>query len=123
MTVTEPPTLYERLGAENGIRAAVDQFYDRVLADPTLAPYFEGIDMGALRRHQFEMLSAATGGPQQYTGRDMAAAHAGRDITGSAFDSVVGHLVATLQSVGADDDSIGQVGAALTPLRSDIVTA
>ena len=58
------PTLYDALGAEEGISKAVDDFYDRVVADPDLAEYFTGTDMFTLRRHQTEMLSAATGGPR-----------------------------------------------------------
>ena len=45
-------SLYEALGAEGGIRGAVDDFYDRVVADPMLADYFTGVDMKTLRRHQ-----------------------------------------------------------------------
>ena len=122
MTTTEPVTIYERLGAEGGVRRAVDEFYARVLADPELAPFFEGIDMKALRRHQVDFLTAATGGPSRYDGRDVTAAHAGRGITGEHFDRAVGHLVGTLQGAGVDEETIGQVGAALTPLRSDIVS-
>ena len=69
------------------------------------------------------MLSAATGGPQKYSGRDMAKAHAGLDITDEAFDRVVGHLNATLVETGADDGTIRAVLGALVPLRPSIVTA
>ena len=117
------PTLYDALGAEGGIRDAVDAFYNRVVSDPDLAGYFVGIDMQKLRRHQVDMLVSATGGPREYTGRDMAAAHHGLSITDAAFDKVVGHLGATLASAGADSDSIGAVVAALAPLRSSIVSA
>lgn len=120
---TSTPTLYESLGAEGGIRDAVASFYDRVLADPDLVGYFEGVDMKTLRRHQVDMLVTATGGPQRYTGRDMAAAHHGLAITDAAFDKVVGHLGATLVAAGAGDDSIAAVVAALSPLRSSIVGA
>lgn len=116
-------TVYEALGADVGIRTAVDMFYDRIMADPELSGYFAGVDMSTLRRHQVAMLSAATGGPVQYTGRDMAAAHAGKAITGDAFGRVVGHLVATLETLGAEEQTIAQVVAALSPLRSSIVTA
>jgi hemoglobin len=117
------PNLYEALGESDGIRGAVDAFYERVVADPDLAPYFDGVDMISLRRHQTDMLVAATGGPAQYTGQDMAEAHAGLDITDAAFDKVVGHLGATLEAAGAGGDSIGAVVAALSPLRSSIVSA
>jgi hemoglobin len=122
--VTSPtPTLYQALGAEAGIRSAVDVFYERVVADPDLAPYFSGVDMIALRRHQTDMLVTATGGPRVYTGQDMAEAHYGLDITNAAFDKVVGHLGATLQAAGADAQTIGSVVEALSPLRSAIVSA
>ncbi len=113
---------YYSLGAHAGLRSAVDDFYARIQADPSLAPYFAGVDMATLKRHQVDMLSAATGGPQKYTGRDMAEAHAGLNITDEAFDRVVGHLNATLVEAGADDGTIRAVLGALSPLRSSIVT-
>jgi hemoglobin len=116
-------SLYERLGEEQGIRAAVDQFYDRVTGDPELKPYFEGIDMGRLRGHQAKLLIQVTGGPVQYDGRDLATAHAGLEITGPDFDRVVAHLVDTLENLGVAQEDIGQVGAALTAHRDEIVTA
>ena len=116
-------TLYDKLGADAGITKAVDEFYTRVVADPDLAPFFSGVDMTALRRHQVAMLSAATGGPTQYTGRDMQTAHAGLGITDAHFDRVVEHLAGTLADLGVDQETIGEVAAALTPLRSAIVTA
>jgi len=122
MTETNP-TLYEKLGAEVGIRKAVDVFYDRVVADSTLAPYFSGTDMPALRRHQVAMLSTATGGPAQYDGRDMESAHAGLDVKDEHFDRVVEHLAGTLTDLGVDQESVGMVGATLTSLRPAIVTS
>lgn len=122
MTETSP-TLYETLGADVGIRSAVDVFYDRVVADPTLAPYFTGVNMPALRRHQVAMLSTATGGPKQYEGRDMETAHAGLGIRDEHFDRVVGHLAGTLTDLGVDEESVGRVGATLTSLRPAIVSS
>ncbi len=116
-------TLYEKLGADEGIAGAVDGFYERVTSDPTLAAYFAGVDMAALRRHQSAMLSAAAGGPRPYAGRGMADAHGALAITDTAFDAVVGHLGATLTAAGASDETITAVVAALAPLRSSIVTA
>ena len=116
-------SLYERLGKEAGIRTAVADFYVRVVSDPQLTPYFAGVDLPRLRRHQTALLVQVTGGPVEYSGRDLAAGHAGLDITPTAFDQVVGHLVATLTALGVSDDDIGEVGAALTAHRDDIVTA
>jgi hemoglobin len=116
-------SIYERLGEQRGIRAAVDDFYERVLADPELASYFDGIDMGRLRAHQTKLLVQVTGGPVEYDGRELAVAHDGLDVTPGAFDRVVGHLVSTLTDLGVQDRDIAAVGQALTANRANIVTA
>ena len=116
-------SLYERLGEQVGIRTAVDDFYVRVVGDPQLAPFFADTDLTRLRRHQTALLVQVTGGPVEYSGRDLAAGHAGLGITAADFDRVVGHLVATLTTLGVAESDIGEVGAALGAHRGEIVTA
>lgn len=115
-------TIYEQIGGPGAVAATVEEFYGRLLADPQTAPFFDGIDLGRLKSHQRAFIAAALGGPEIYAGRDMAAAHAGLDISNDDFDAVVGHLVDTLTSLGVPDDTIAEIGGALTPLRADIVT-
>src|SRR5215207_4138147 len=98
-TVT-PPSLYEQLGGAESIGAVVDDFYRRVLADDALAAVFAGLDLGRLRRHQTRFLGYALGGPNQYTGRNMRAAHAGLGITPAQFAAVAAHLSAALTAGG-----------------------
>lgn len=38
-------TLYERLGGYSAIKAVVDAFYVKILADPSLAPFFSKSNM------------------------------------------------------------------------------
>jgi len=116
-------SIFERLGREQGIRAAVDDFYVRVVGDPELAHHFDGVDLRTLRAHQSALLVQVTGGPALYSGRDLAAAHDRLDITPEDFDRVVGHLVATLADFGVSADDIGTVGEALIAHRDEIVTA
>jgi hemoglobin len=52
-----------------------------------------------------------------------AAAHAGLAITDEDFDAVVAHLVDTLTGLGVPEETIGQIGGTLAPLRGDIATA
>lgn len=115
-------SIYSDIGGRPAVDAAVADFYVRVLADPSLAPYFEGVDIDRLKRHQRAFIGAALGGPVVYAGRDMATAHAGLKITSAAFDAVVQHLAATLASLGVPDATIGEIAAALVPLKGDIVT-
>lgn len=77
MTAVAQPSLYERLGGEEGIARVVDTFYDMVLADPRVAHFFANTDMAKQRRHQTLFLTFATGGPNKYTGRSMREAHRG----------------------------------------------
>jgi len=44
-------------------------------------------------------------------------------VTGAAFDSVVAHLLASLEACGVEPETVTRVVAALSPLRSDIVTS
>ena len=84
-------SIFDQIGGEDAVGAAVDIFYDKVLDDPTLARYLDGVDMQRLREHQREFMTAALGGPDEYLGRSMRAAHSGLGITDAAFDAVIGH--------------------------------
>jgi hemoglobin len=116
-------SIYDSIGGAPAVRAAVDDFYARVLADARLAPFFTGTHLHRLKAHQRAFISAAIGGPELFAGRDMASAHAGLGIGHVDFYAVVGHLVGTLTGLGVPEDTIGQIARALAPLRDDIVTA
>lgn len=116
-----PPSHYERLGGAATVQRAVELFYDRVLADAELAPYFTSTDMPSLRRHQVLLLSQVLGGPASYDGRALADAHRGLDITDGHYDRVVDHLVGVLTELGADDDALAAAGAVVAAVRPDIV--
>ncbi len=115
-------SIYDSIGGAAAVRAAVDDFYSRVLSDQQLAPFFAGIDLRHLKAHQRAFIAAAVGGPEIYQGRDMAAAHAGLAITDADFDAVVGHLAGTLAALGVPGETISQIARVLAPLRGDIVT-
>jgi hemoglobin len=113
---------YASIGGAPAVRAAVEDFYARVLADRRLAPFFAGTDLERLKAHQRAFIAAAIGGPEVFSGRDMASAHAGLGIADGDFDAVVGHLAGTLTGLGVPEDTIAQIAGALAPLRHDIVT-
>ena len=41
-------SIYEQIGGPDAVAAAVERFYQRVLADPDLAPFFAGTDLGSV---------------------------------------------------------------------------
>ena len=114
-------TLYQRIGGEAAIKAAVDHFYERVLADSSLTHFFLGVSMGRVKAHQFAFLSQALGGPKQYSGVSMSEAHAKLSIEQSHFDSVAMHLVGTLRELGVSEEIVHEVAVTVAPLASQIV--
>ena len=63
-------------------------FYNRVLSDPELAPFFEASDIDKLRRMQREFFSVALGGPIRYDGQSLSYAHHGRGIRRTHFQEL-----------------------------------
>lgn len=116
-------TLYERLGGRDAIGTVVDEFYDRVLSDERLVEFFEDTSMTTLHAHQVQFLSSVTGGPVEYSGTDMAAAHAEMGIDDTDYTLVAAHLEAALAVCDVPPADRREVLAAVEGLRADIVTA
>jgi hemoglobin len=115
------PTDYDLIGGGRAVSAVVDRFYELVLADPELAPYFTSTDMNRLKRHQVLLVSQVLGGPGEYNGRDLREAHEGRGISSADFNRVVTHLVTALTEAGVPPAVIGRIGEALGGTAKDIV--
>ena len=64
-------SLYERIGGAPAVEAAVDLFYDKIMADERVKYFFEQTDMKVQRNHQKNFLTLAFGGPVEYGGRSM----------------------------------------------------
>lgn len=92
------PTLFERIGGEEGIESLVDAFYERVAADEVLAPFFRHVSMEKLRTMQKEFFSEALGGPLYYSGKPLREVHAGRGIEKEHLRRFTNHLKDTLES-------------------------
>lgn len=117
------PSLFDRVGRVPGVTRLIDRFYAIVLDDPTLRPYFDGVEMRKLQRMQFEFFSAALGGPTAYSGRTMQRAHQGRHITRKHFQAFVGHLFATLQEFDLTDDDRYAIIARINTYADDVFEA
>jgi Truncated hemoglobins len=115
-------SIFDRIGGTEAVAAVVDDFYDRVLADPKLSPFFANTDMKKLKAHQRSFVAAALGGPQEYRGKTMREAHAGLGLTAEHFDAVVAHLAESLRKNGVAEETIATIATALAPLKPQIVT-
>ncbi len=114
-------TLYERLGGEASIKAVVNEFVANVGADTRINKYFANANLDRLKGHLVSQIGQASGGPQQYTGRDMKTAHAGMGIDGPAFDALVEDLVKALDKFSVPEQEKSELLAVLGPMKGDIV--
>ncbi|MBI3646375.1 MAG: PAS domain S-box protein [Acidobacteriales bacterium] len=114
-------TIYETIGGENAVRAAVEGMYVRILGDVVLRPFFAGVNMKRLKEQQVAFFSQALGGPARYKGPGMRELHAGLHIEQRHFDRVAQHLVASLKSLHVDDTAIDEIVALVQALAAEIV--
>jgi hemoglobin len=69
-------SLYDELGGDAAIAAALERFYEKVLADPIVNVFFQRVDVDRVKQRQRAFLAVAFGGPGTYDGRDLRTAHA-----------------------------------------------
>jgi hemoglobin len=121
---TMADSLFEKLGGEAAVTAAVDIFYRKVLADTTINRFFDGVDMEVQSAKQKNFLTMAFGGPNNYTGEDMRKGHAHlvkQGLNDENFDAVAGHLKSTLEELKVEDNLINEVLAIAESTREDVL--
>lgn len=123
---TPTPTLYERLGGVNAISAVVDQFLANVVADNRINGRFaatvaDPFRTQLLRNNLIDQVCAGSGGPCQYKGKTMLAAHTGMNITVAEFNALVEDLVASLDHFSVPTQEKNELLAILGPMQSDVV--
>jgi hemoglobin len=101
--MTNSPTLFDRLGGIPALRAAVDEFYKRLLADPKLFAMFDDVKMPLLKTHQLAFMKVAFSKipdtldvPQLIFTKHMRL-FLEKGLNETHFDLVAQHLVETLQ--------------------------
>ena len=107
----EPPKkpLWERLGGEKGVKALIHDFVSASIKNPKVNFTRNGkykLDekgVAAFEKSLLEFVSAASGGPYKYTGKDMATAHLGMNITQGELAAMQGDFMAAIifQKVGS----------------------
>jgi hemoglobin len=121
---TADATLFQQLGGEGAVDAAVDIFYRKVLADYRINRFFDGVDMEKQAAKQKAFLTMAFGGPNNYSGQDMRKGHAHlvkMGLDDSHFDAVMENLKATLAELGVAQNLIDQVDALAETTRADVL--
>ena len=88
--------MFERIGGEGAVDAAVELFYNKVLADTRINSFFKKTDMTKQRQMQKQFLTFAFGGSTKWNGKSMRAAHKHMKLDEDHFEAVAEDLAATL---------------------------
>jgi hemoglobin len=127
LAVTKKKPLWERLGGEAAVKLVVHDFVVAAAADPKVNFFRDGkyklddAGVAKLEKLLVELISAVSGGPLKYSGRDMKTSHAGMKITEAEFNAIAGHLVATLKKYKVAQTEIDDLVGIVAETKKDIV--
>ncbi len=124
MSENNEASLYERIGGEAAVNAAVELFYKKVLDDHRINRWFENMDMDKQIAKQKAFFTLAFGGPTEYSGKNMRDAHAKLvklGLNDDDFDAVMENLGATLKELNVPDDLIAEAAAIAESTRDDVL--
>lgn len=114
-------SVYERIGGEPAVDAAVDIFYRKVLADDRISHFFSSVDMKRQAAKQKAFLTMAFGGPNSYSGKDMREGHKHMNLNETHFNAVIEHIASTLKELGVSDADINEVAAIANSVKDDVL--
>ena len=114
-------TLFDKLGGRDAVNAAVDIFYEKVLADNSINHFFSHTDMKRQAAHQKAFLTYAFGGAPNYPGKSMREAHKHLTLTEEHFTAVAGHLKATLETLNVPEELQNEVMEIAASTHDDVL--
>jgi hemoglobin len=122
--------LYARLGGEKGITRIVDEWIARSVNDPRVNFTRKGTsaqwvpadsNIAKLKAGMVQFLCAASGGAQNYEGRDMKSVHQGMQISGGEFDAMKKDLKETFKILKVEEKEQKELFKVIEAVRKDIV--
>ncbi len=125
--MTTKPSLYERLGGVFSIATVVDDFINRIMADPRLNsnPLVDEahhrVSPAGFKYLVTELVCQVTGGPQRYTGRSMADSHKHLNISMPEWQAFLDDFQQTLTKFNVPAAEQKELFAIVESTRSDIV--
>jgi hemoglobin len=114
-------SIYQQIGGEPAMAAAIEIFYKKVLADDRVKHFFDDVSMEKQKRKQKAFLSAALGCPVPFVGKDMRKAHADMDLNDTHFNAIGEHLQATLVELKVPKETIDRILAIVETTRNDVL--
>lgn len=117
-------SIYNQIGGESAVDAAVTIFYRKILKDKRINRYFNDIDMKTQIAKQKNFLTMLFGGPSHYDGKDLRSGHqhlVKRGLNDKHFDAVIEHLTTTLTELKVPEKIIFQIIETASAARNDVL--
>jgi hemoglobin len=115
------PTIYERYGGFGPVSRIVLDFYDRLLEDDAVGPFFDDVDMARIVDHQTKFVAMLLGGPASYTDEQIRALHRHLAIGAAHFDRLKRLLAETLADHGMAEQDVERVLSGFEARRGQVV--
>jgi hemoglobin len=114
-------TMFEKYGGFSTISRFVMSFYDRMLDDDDVGPFFDDVDLPKLIDHQTKFVSAIMGGPATFSDEHIAGAHKHLVVSDFHFDRLKELVRETLSDFDVTPEDIETVLDAFEQRRLLIV--
>ena len=114
-------SLYERLGGTDAITKISSDLVDIHLGNPRISARYAESDPVKVKRQVSTFFIAGTGGPNDYDGKDMLAAHTGMNIDNDEFVAVLDDAMLALDKNNIAQREKEEVLFILYGMKSEIV--
>ncbi|VAW61575.1 hypothetical protein MNBD_GAMMA11-731 [hydrothermal vent metagenome] len=118
-------SVFKKIGGKPAVDAAVERFYEYMLADDRVNEFFTNVNMEKQQQHQKDFIAYALGAEVGYEGKDMRSAHQHlvdhKGLSDLHFDATVENLVKALQDLHVPEDVIKEAGAIVESTRNDVL--
>jgi hemoglobin len=107
---------FQAFGGQPGLTRMVDDFVNTVVADPRIGSYFTRANLPNLKSKLTEQFCSLLGGPCQYVGQDMTAAHQGMGLKEADFNALAEDLQFAMNRAGIPFATQNVLVAKLAPM-------
>ncbi|MEX2332793.1 MAG: group 1 truncated hemoglobin [Pseudohongiella sp.] len=114
-------SLYQALGAQQGIEQIADNFIMEIAYDPRVFDRFADSNVERFREKIIEHFCFIADGPCEYTGDSMVLTHRGMDINSAEFNAVVEDLIDAMDKAGTPVSAQNRLLERLAALRPEIM--
>jgi hemoglobin len=119
--ITDDPGLYKAFGEREGLVRIMDDFMERLIANPDTKPFFENSNKDQVKLGLVEQFCVIMNGPCTYQFRNMAEIHKGMKIPERAFYALVEEFQKSANKFDVPFRAQNRLIAALAPMHRDII--